>query len=249
MPALTIGLDIAKNVFQIHGVDRHGKVAIQRKLPRSDVLKFFAKLKHSLVGIEACHGSQFWAWKLTVLGHTVRLLPTQYVKPFLVGGKNDANDAAAICAAVTRPNIHFVAIKSAEQLALQSLHRMRQRLILERTAKSNQIRSMFAEEGVIFPIGLSQMRKGIVELVNNANSGITLLLRRLGSMYLEQLETLQQWLDELTGEISKIFKNNEAFQRLATVPGIGPVIATALVSSVAILHSSKAVDSSQRGSG
>jgi transposase len=232
MPTLTIGLDIAKNVFQIHGVDRHGKVVIQRKLRRSDVLKFFAKLESGLVGIEACHGSHFWARELTALGHTVRLLPTQYVKPFLIGGKNDANDAAAICAAVTRPGIHFVAIKSAEQQSQQSVHRMRQRLILERTAKSNQIRSMFAEEGVIFPIGLPQLRKGVVALVNDPDSGITTLLRRLGSMYLEQLKALQQWLDELATEIAEIFKSNEACQRLATVPGIGPVIATALVSSV-----------------
>lgn len=123
MPALTIGLDIAKNVFQVHGVDRHGKTVVQRKLRRVEVLKF-AKLECSLVGIEACHGSHFWARELTALGHTVRLLPTQYVKPFLVGGKNDANDAAAICAAVTRSGIHFVAIKSAEQQSLQSVLRL-----------------------------------------------------------------------------------------------------------------------------
>ena len=166
------------------------------------------------------------------MGHTVSLVPTQYVKPFLVGGKNDANDAAAICAAVTRSGIHFVAIKSAEQQSLQSVHCMRERLIQERTAKSNQIRSMFAEEGVIFPVGLPQLRKSIVTLVNDPDAHITPLLRRLGSMYLEQLKALQQWLDELGAEIANIFKNNEACQRLATVPGIGPVIATALVSSV-----------------
>jgi len=113
---------------------------------------------------DPCHGSHFWARELTSLGHTVRLLPAQYVKPFLVGGKNDANDAAAICAAVARSGIHIVAIKSAEQQSLQSVHRMRQRLIQERTAKSNQIRSMFAEEGVIFPVGLPQLRKGVVAL-------------------------------------------------------------------------------------
>ncbi|MFC7632655.1 IS110 family transposase [Paraburkholderia humisilvae] len=232
MPALTIGLDIAKNVFQIHGVDRQGKAVVQRKLRRAEVLKFFAKVESSLIGIEACHGSHFWARELTSPGHTVRLLPTQYVKPFLVGGKNDANDAAAICAAVTRPGIHSVAIKSAEQQSLQSTHRMRQRLIEERTAKSNQIRSMFAEEGVIFPVGLPQLRKGVVELVNNADTPITPLLRRLGSMYLEQLQALQQWLDELAADIAEIFRSSDACQRLATVPGIGPVIATALVSSV-----------------
>jgi transposase len=160
------------------------------------------------------------------------LVPTQYVKPFLVGGENDANDAAAICAAAVRSGIHFVAIKSAEQQSLQSVHRMRERLIQERTAKSNQIRSMFAGEGVIFPIGLPQLRKGIVAIADDPDARITPLLRRLGLMYLEQLKVLQQWLDELGTEIAEIFKSNEACQRLATVPGIGPIIATALVSSV-----------------
>jgi transposase len=154
MPTLTIGLDIAKHVFQVYGVDRSGKTVLQRKLRRAEILKFFSRLESSLVGIEACHGSHFWGRELVSLGHAVRLLPTQYVKPFLVGGKNDSNDAAAICAAVSRPGIHAVPIKSAEQQSLQSVHRMRERLIHERTAKSNQIRSMFAEEGFIFPVGL-----------------------------------------------------------------------------------------------
>jgi transposase len=232
MPALTIGLDIAKHVFQLHGVDRSGKTVIQRKLRRAEVLKFFSKLEPSLVGIEACHGSHFWARELTALGHTVRLLPTQYVKPFLVGGKNDANDAAAICFAVSRPDIHPVPIKSSEQQSLQSVHRMRERLIHERTAKSNQIRSMFAEEGFVFPVGLPLLRQGIVALVNDTDARITPLLRRLGSMYLEQLAALQQWVDELAAEIAEIFKRNEGCRRLATVPGIGPVVATALFSSV-----------------
>lgn len=232
MPALTIGLDIAKNVFQIHGVDRHGNAVVQRKLRRGEMLKYFSNLEPSLVGIEACHGSHYWARELTALGHTVRLLPTQYVKPFLVGGKNDANDAAAICAAVTRKDIRCVSIKSAEQQSLQSVHRMRERLVQDRTAKSNQIRSMFAEEGFVFPIGLHQLRKGIVGLLGDPNSRITLVLRKLGAMYLEQLDALQQWIDELSNEIAELFKCSEVCQRLSTVPGIGPVIATALVSCV-----------------
>lgn len=153
---------------------------------------------------DTCHGSHFWARELTALGHTVRLLPTQYVKPFLVGGKNDANDAAAICFAVSRHDIHPVPVKSAEQQSLQSVHRMRERLIHERTAKSNQIRSMFAEEGFVFPVGLPLLRQGIVALVNDTDARITPLLRRLGSMYLEQLAALQQWVDELAAEIAEI---------------------------------------------
>jgi transposase len=232
MPTLTIGLDIAKHVFQVHGVDRGGRPVVQRKLRRAEVLKFFSRLDPSLIGIEACHGSHYWARELTTQGHTVRLLPTQYVKPFLVGGKNDANDASAICTAVSRPGIHPVPIKSAEQQSLQSVHRMRERLVHERTAKSNQIRSMFAEEGFIFPTGIVQLRQGIVALVNDADAGITILLRRLGSMYLEQLAALQRWIDELAFEIAEIFKRNESCQRLATIPGIGPLVATALFSGV-----------------
>ena len=135
------------------------------------------------------------------------------------GWKERFNNGAAICAAVSRPGIHAVPIKGAEQQSLQSVHRMRERLIDERTAKSNQIRSMFAEEGFIFPVGLIQLRQGIVALVNNSDARITLLLRRLGSMYIEQLTALQQWVDELGIEIAEIFKRKEGCQRLATIPG------------------------------
>ena len=233
MSTVTIGLDIAKSVFQVHGIDRTGTIVIQRKLRRTEVLKFFSKLQPSLIGIEACHGSHFWARELSALGHTVRLMPTQYVKPFLLGGKNDANDAAAICAAVTRSGLHFVPIKSAEQQSLQSVHRMRERLVHDRTAASNQIRSMFAEEGYVFPVGIASLRHGVAALISDADARVTLLLRRLGYLYLEQLNALQTWLDALNANIDAIFQCNEACQRLATVPGIGPIVATALVGSVA----------------
>ncbi|WP_250480046.1 MULTISPECIES: IS110 family transposase [unclassified Caballeronia] len=229
---LTIGLDIAKNVFQVYGVDNSGRHVIERKLRRTDVLKFFSKLEPSLIGIEACHGSHFWARELTAQGHTVRLLPTQYVKPFVVGGKNDANDASAICAAVCRLGIHPVPIKSAEQQSLQSVHRIRERLVHERTAKSNQIRSMFAEEGVYLPDRYCSIKAGIVALVNDVDAPITILLRRLGSMCLERLAALQRWIDELASEIADIFERNESCQRLATIPGIGPLVATAWFSGV-----------------
>src|SRR5262249_45492013 len=158
---IAAGLDIAKSVFQVHGVDAHGKSHLRKQLRRSEVLRFFSKLAPCLVGIEACHSSHYWGRELTKLGHTVRLIPTQYVKPYLLGGKNDANDAAAICAAVMRPDMRTVAIKNAEQQSLQSLHRMRQRLVLERTAKSNQIRSMFAEDGLVFPRSIPHLRRSV----------------------------------------------------------------------------------------
>ncbi|EAO3465134.1 IS110 family transposase [Salmonella enterica] len=192
----------------------------------------FAGLESSVVGIEACHSSHYWGRELIKLGHTVRLLPTQYVKPFVVGGKNDANDAAVICTAVTRRDIHTVPVKSAEQQSLQSLHRMREKAIQERTAKSNQIRSMFSEEGHIFPAGLPSLRKGILTLMDDGEAGLTPILKRLGQMYLEQMGVLKAWLDELDSMIDDNFKNNETYQRLATIPRIGPIIATAMVGLV-----------------
>lgn len=232
MPKFTVGLDIAKSVFQVHVIDRSGQAVIQRKLRRNGVLKFFAGLEPSVVGIEACHSSHYWGRELIKLGHTVRLLPTQYVKPFVVGGKNDANDAAAICMAVSRRDIHTVPVKSAEQQSLQSLHRMREKAIQERTAKSNQIRSMFSEEGHIFPAGLPSLRIGIITLMDDGEAGLTPILKRLGQMYLEQMAVLKAWLNELDAMIDDNFKNNETCQRLATIPGIGPVIATAMVGLV-----------------
>jgi transposase len=231
MNTATIGFDIAKNVFQVYGVDRHGKPMLQRKLRRGEVLRFFAKLPPCLIGIEACHSSHFWGRELLRVGHNVRLIPTQYVKPFLVGGKNDANDAAAICAAVGRADLRFVPVKTAEQQSLQSLHRMRERLIHERTAKSNQIRSMFAEEGLVFAISVVQLRRGIAVLINDAASPITPILRRLGQMYLDQVEAVERWLDQLNAQLQEIFVHSEDCQLLASVPGIGPIIATALLAT------------------
>ena len=232
MNAITIGLDIAKSIFQVHGVDTHGKPVLQRKLRRGEVLRLFANIEPCLVGIEACHSSHYWGRELSKLGHQVRLMPTQYVKPFVLGGKNDANDAAAICAAVRRPDMRWVAIKSAEQQSVQSLHRMRARLIQERTAKSNQIRSMFSEEGFVFARSIAQLRRSVVQLISQENSRLTAILRRLAAMYLGQLDTLDRWLAELQAQLHELFVQREDCRLLASVPGIGPVVATALVGTV-----------------
>jgi len=202
--AITIGLDIAKNIFQVHGVDAHGKPVLQRKLRRGEVLRLFANIEPCLVGIEACHSSHYWGRELSKFGHEVRLMPTQYVKPFVLGGKNDANDAAAICAAVRRPDMRWVAIKSAEQQSVQSLHRMRARLIQERTAKSNQIRSMFSEEGFVFARSIAQLRRSVVQLISQENPRLTTILRRLAAMYLEQLDALDRWLAELQAQLHEL---------------------------------------------
>lgn len=232
MNAITIGFDIAKSIFQVYGIDAQGKPVLQRKLRRAEVLRFFAKIEPCLVGIEACHSSHYWGRELTKLGHQVRLIPTQYVKPFVLGGKNDANDAAAICAAVRRADMHWVGIKTAEQQSVQSLHRMRSRLIQERTAKSNQIRSMFAEEGLVFPTSIAQLRRSVVSLISQESAALTPILRRLAAMYLEQLDALERWLAELHGQLQELFTQREDCRLLASVPGIGPVVATALVGTV-----------------
>jgi transposase len=232
MTLIAIGLDIAKSIFQVHGIDASGKASLRRQLRRSEVLRFFANLAPSLVGIEACHSSHYWGRELSKFGHRVRLIPTQYVKPYLLGGKNDANDAAAICAAVMRPDMHAVAIKSAEQQSVQSLHRMRQRLILERTAKSNQIRSMFAEEGLVFPISITQLRRSVATVIGDERSTVTPILRRLAVLYLQQLAALEQWLADLNEQLQQIAAEREDCQLLTSIPGIGPIVATAFVGAV-----------------
>jgi transposase len=231
--AITIGFDIAKSIFQVHGIDAHGKAVLQRKLRRAEVLRAcFRKLNRAWSGSRHAIVLATGGRELTRLGHQVRLIPTQYVKPFVIGGKNDANDAAAICAAVRRADMHWVGIKSAEQQSVQSLHRMRARLIQERTAKSNQIRSMFAEEGFVFPTSIGHLRRSVVNLISQGSADLTPILRQLAAMYLEQLDALERWLAELHAQLQELFAQREDCRLLASVPGIGPVVATALVGTV-----------------
>ena len=232
MQAPIIGLDISKNVFQVHATDKAGRAVLRRRLRRGDVLRYFANLDRCVVGIEACHSSHYWARQLLALGHEVRLIPTQYVKPFLRGGKNDANDAEAICDAASRTAIHWVPVKSAEQQAVQALHRTRERLIHERTAKANQIRSLLAEEGIVCAKGIARLRRRIHELLGEEDS-ITPLLKTLVVLSLEQLEAADRWIAELDLKVRQLFKQSELCQQLARLPGVGPVIATAILGGVA----------------
>jgi transposase len=233
MPITTIGLDIAKHVFQVHGVDDRGHPVSQRRLRRSDVRTYFAQIEPCLIGIEACHSSHYWARTLTALGHEVRLIPPQYVRPYVRGGKNDARDAEAICDAVSRPAMRVVSVKSAEQLALQALHRMRARLIHDRTATANQMRSFLSEEGFVFPQGLAGFRTRLIALLDAPPpDGVTPMLRELARRFLEQVRALDEWIDGLNAQLRHAFSANETCQRLAEVVGIGPVIATAVVGTV-----------------
>lgn len=177
MKCTRVGLDIAKQVFQVHGVDEHGKARLQRKLTRAKVLELFAQFPPCLVGIEACGSSHYWGRELTKLGHTVKLMAAQFVIPYRKRGKNDANDAEAICEAVGRPNMHFVAIKSEEQQSALMVHRARSLLVANRTAQVNQIRGLLAEFGLVVPKGVARLRRELPGILEDAENGLPALAR------------------------------------------------------------------------
>jgi transposase len=229
----TIGLDIAKSVFQVHCVDANGDVVLRRQLKRRYVLVFFQKLPPCLVGIEACASSHHWSRQLQALGHTVRLMPPAYVKPYVKRQKNDAADAEAICEAVTRPNMRFVPTKTPEQQSCLMLHRTRHLFIRQQTAIINSIRALFAEFGIVAPVG----RTGVEQLLEvAADVGDTRLpevaracVAALGS----QLVAVKAQILAFDRRIMAWHRSNEMSRRLDAIPGVGPALATALVASVA----------------
>src|SRR5215468_4855401 len=229
----TIGLDIAKSVFQVHGVDGHGNVVIRRQLKRRHVLAFFEKLPPCLVGLEACASSHYWSRELQKLGHTVRLMPPAYVKPYVKRQKNDATDAEAICEAVTRPNMRFVATKTADQQSCLMLHRTRHLFIRQQTAVINAIRAHLAELGIVAPVG----RKGVEELLRVVADGSDSRLPEIARACLAalgaQLRTLKVQILEFDRRIMAWHRSNAASRRLDAIPGVGPALATALVASLA----------------
>lgn len=232
MKITTIGIDLAKSVFQVHGVDAAGKTVLKKQIRRENMPEFFANLTPCLVGMEACGSAHFWARKLEAMGHTVKLMAPQFVKPYVKTNKHDAADAEAICEAVQRPNMRFVAIKTVEQQAILALHRARQGLIKARTAQGNQIRGMLAEFGLIIPKGLSYVRERIPLLLDQAQDELPrpfcLLILRL----LDQLKGLDEEIRELERQIHAWHRANPLSKRLEKVPGIGPITASALVASV-----------------
>ena len=232
MEITTIGIDLAKHVFPLHGVDRAGKVVLRKQLRREQMAQFFVQLPACLIGMEACSGAHFWARKLQALGHRVRLMAPQFVKPYVKSNKNDAADAEAICEAVARPNMRFVAIKSPEQQAVLSLHRARQSFVRARTAQGNQIRGLLAEFGLIAPQGLSSLCQRVPELIEDASNELPGTLRILIQQLLEHLKALDQQINELQQRIQACNRSDEVSQRLQQIPGIGPLTASALVASV-----------------
>jgi transposase len=229
----TIGLDIAKSVFQVHGIDAEGKVLIRRQLKRRYVLAFFEKLQPCLVGIEACGTSHHWSRELKALGHNVRLMPPAYVKPYVKRQKNDAADAEAICEAVTRANMRFVETKTAEQQSCLMLHRTRHLFIRQQTSVINAIRAHMAELGIVAPVG----RKGVEQLLaivtDAGDERVPEVARACLAALGAQLRMLKAQILEFDRRILAWHRSNEMSRRLDAIPGIGPALATALVASVA----------------
>lgn len=232
MNITTVGIDLAKNVFQVHGVDERGKAVVQKRLRRKQVLIFFAQLAPCLVGMEACGGAHYWARKLQAQGHTVKLMAPQFVKPYVKANKTDVADAEAICEAVTRPTMRFVPIKNAEQQAILSLHRARQGFVRARTAQANQLRGLLAEYGITLPQGISHVAHRLPQIIEDADHELPGLFRGLLQRLVAHLRELNHQVQELEEQIDTWHRANEASQRLAKIPGIGPLTASALSASI-----------------
>ena len=234
MKITTTGIDLAKNVLQVHGVTACGKVVLKKQLKRAQVLAFFANLPPCLIGMEACASAHYWARQLSALGHTVKLMAPQYVKPYVKTNKHDVADAEAICEAVARPNMRFVAIKTAEQQVLLAVHRARQGLVKARTAQANQIRGLLGEFGAVVPQGLGYIAKRLPELLEDGDHELPSSLRQLLARLGANLEHLQRQVAELEREIQRWHQDSALSQRVAAIPGIGPLSASALVATVGV---------------
>ena len=229
----TIGLDIAKSVFQVHGVGTDGQVVVRRQLKRRYVLAFFQKLPPCLVGIEACASAHHWSRELQALGHTVKLMPPAYVKPYVKRHKNDAADAEAICEAVTRANMRFVATKTSEQQSGLMLHRTRHLFIRQQTAVINAIRAHLAEFGIVAPVGRNGVEQLLGVVADSNDKRLPEVARACVAALGAQLRMLKVQILEFDRMIMAWHRSSEVSKRLDQVPGVGPVLATALVASVA----------------
>lgn len=226
------GIDIGKSLFHVAGLDAHGKPVFRAKFHRDDVLTFFGKAQKAVVAMEACPGSQWLARKLSGYGHTVRILPAQFVKPYVKANKNDAVDAEAIAEAASRPTMRHVAIKCADQVDVQSLHRARNMLVYQRTALICQMRAFLLEYGIACRVGAGAFKLDLVRHLENAENEVTPSARRLLATLREHLKELDAHVDSLSAEIEALADRSDIAKRLMSVPGIGPLAATALLAAV-----------------
>lgn len=232
MNIMRIGLDLAKTVFQVHGVDEHGKTVLRRQLRRNQIHEYFSNLVPCLIGMEACASSHYWARSLIAMGHTVRLIAPQFVKPYVKGNKNDANDAEAICEAVGRPNMRFVPVKSVAQQDIQALHRVRSELVHQRTAKVNQIRGLLGEYGIVVAQRVTALRRALPEILEDGENGLTGSFRQLLEGLREDLVNLDTRIATQDQAMQKLASEHADARRLLKLRGVGPITATALVASL-----------------
>ena len=232
MNITTVGLDLAKSVFHVVCLNEHNKEVRRKMLRRNQVRQFFAQLPPCKVGMEACATSHYWGRELMALGHDVKLIPPQHVKPMVQGNKNDYNDAFAIAETVNRPKITFVAVKTVEEHDMQAIHRMRSQCIRDRTALSNSTRGLLGEYGICFSRGLVTLRKMIPELLEDAENGLSMRFRNLLARRYEQLVELDEHIAFYTKELELLSQQDEACQRLQTIPGFGPIVASAFRSTL-----------------
>lgn len=227
-----LGIDLAKNSFQLHGVDKDGHDVLKKKLSRRKLTAFMANLQSCLIGLEACGGAHHWVRTFTQMGHTVRLIAPQFVKPYVKSNKNDAVDAEAICEAVQRPSMRFVPVKAIEQQDLQSVHRIRSQQVARRTAQANQIRGLLLEYGIAIPKGIASIRKAIPGILEDAENTLSSFFRELLRELYDEMVHLDERISTLEQKLKMICVQSEDCQRLLTIPGVGFLTATALIAAI-----------------
>jgi transposase len=232
MQVTIVGIDLAKNVFQVHGCDAKGKAVLRKQLSRGQLLNFVANLPPCVVAMEACASAHYWAREIEKLGHQVRLIAPRFVRPYVKANKNDASDAEAICEAASRPSMRFVAVKSSAQQDIQAIHRVRQQLVKARTGLVNQVRGLLAEHGIVIARGFAQLRRALPLLLEDRDNGLSAVMRELLGESGERLRFIDERLRQYDLTIQRLFRHDERCQRLAEVEGVGPLTATALVAAV-----------------
>lgn len=227
-----LAIDIAKNIFQLHGIDSRGKATLRKRISRKKLSEYIEKLPKCKIIMEACGGANYWSRRFTAMGHEVKLIGPQFVKPFVKGNKTDRNDAEAIAEAASRPSMRFVCVKNVYQQDLQSLHRIRERIVSNRTQLTNQIRGLLLEYGIAIPQGHAKLRKHMVDILENEENELSLLMREeIRNLYKEFLQ-LTEKIKSYDKRLEAISKQNEDCQRIMKLPGVGVMIATAIVSDL-----------------
>lgn len=227
-----IGIDLAKNVFQVHGVDAVGRAVVKRRLSRSGLKNFIGNLEPCLIGVEACGGARFWVREFKKHGHDARMIPAQFVKPFVKSDKNDANDAEAICEALQRPNMRFVAEKTLEQQEIQMVHRMRSSLIAHRTELINELRALLGDYGICATKGVARIRAKAMEVLSSETPTLSPVALRIVQSLVTQWKTNDERIAEIESELEMVFKRHDVCRRLVTIPGVGKITATAILGTV-----------------